>query len=286
MTRQKFILALLIAIVIGFSNQQIFSQKTTKIGKRGKMITFPKPPPKQLYMEATIKGNGTYDCGPVKTCTWKVDRKYSGTIIFHEFTKMPFAAGTSPPGTASAIAEAKVAAKAKANPAAAYDSMWHNLVPGQTMFFDVKVVINDENKQSWSQEVTRNNKRTTEEVTITETWTADITGNGFSFRGCYIKLDRQTRRYITLCGLDSDAEMIHKTENKQGEKVTQKSNTIMVPRVPEIEGNIPIEGVTPNDETASFEKTFPNAKFNSGEGTVLDMPGIKDYTITVTYKFK
>lgn len=284
MTRYNFILTLLIVIFIGFSGQQSSAQRTSKIGKKGKMIDFPKLPPKQLSIEVTVKGGGQYQCDrPGMTCTWRIDRKYSGTILLDEFRKLPFYSMIFEPGTASAIAQAKVAASARENPAAAYNSKWFTN-SYKEMWFDVNVSINDEHKVTWKEKKKDNSEET---KSITETWTTNKTGKGVRY--VEIILDRQAQIFKVLYTLDSDAELTYKVERSwDGElqDLPQEEPVFKVPYVEKyLQGEIilPMDGAAPDDKTASFERTFSDLR--SQEPLLKENSVTKAAAITVTYKF-
>lgn len=276
-------MALLIAIVIGFSAQQTFTQKTSKIGKKGKMIELPKPPPKQLFVEVKVKGSGTYRCQrPGMTCTWKIDRTYSARIDLTESEKVPFDQMMSEPGTALAIAQAKVAAKAKTKPANAFNTRWSKtFTDPQKGAFDVNVSINDETKETWRQKIKGNIE---EEKYIKKTWkTENTTGRG---TGAEVTLNRQLGVFRFSASLYSDAKMIHSIESSGADALPIPLSVFDVPKVDgfiESYVTLPFSGGNPDEKNASFEKTFSDLQVDYlGNGLP---PETKAAKITVTYRF-
>lgn len=291
MNKYNFILVFLISICIGFSVSITFSQKTGRRSK-AKMITLPtltpKPPPKQLSIEVTVNGGGTFECDRGLTCVWSVDRKYSGTVILDEFIKVPFNPMISETGTATSIAQAKIDANGRTNSAAAYNSKWFTNSYGiQGMWFDVNVSINDQYKVSWLHKEKKDNQDKSEIRTITQTWTTNKTGKGVRY--IEVVLDRQIQAFKVLFTLDSDAKMTH-SKIRSWEEINELPEEEPVYRVPFVEkylqGEVilPMSGERLDDKTASFEKTFSGLKSN--EPCVGEIPATKDCTITVTYRFR
>ena len=284
MNRHNFILALIIAIFIGFLVQQTFSQKKS----RAKIITLPTPAPtplpKSLSIEVTVSGGGTYECDrPGLTCTWTIDRKYSGTIIFNGFMRVPvqpFDLTKFTPKTATDIALSKTAAT--------FNSRWM-VIPAteEGHFFDVNVSINDQHIVSWLHKEKKDNQERSETRSITQTWTADNRA-GKGVNGGYVVLDRQAGAFKFLGSLGSDAKMTYKID-KSWEELNQLPEELTVFQIPTIEGYLNSEVILPNngdvinDQEASFERTFSGLKSNEpclGRVTGIECP------ITVTYKFR
>lgn len=284
MTKYNFILALLISIFIGFSVQQTFSQKKS----RGKIITLPAPtptpPPKSLSIEVTVSGGGTYECDkPGLTCTWTIDRKYSGTIIFNGFMQVPvqpFDLTKFTPKTATDIALSRTAST--------FNSRWM-VIPAteEGHFFDVNVSINDQHKVSWLHKEKKDNQEISETRSITQTWTAgNRTGKGVN--SGYVVLNRQSGAFEFLGSIDSDAKMTY-TKIRSWDELNDLPEEWKVFQIPTIEGYLNSEVILPNsgdttdDKTASFAKTFSG--LNSAEACMSVVTG-KECTVTVTYKFR
>jgi hypothetical protein len=311
MKKHNFILVLLIAIFIGFSVQKTFAQKkggvkkdTTEYEKwkKDKTIVLTKSPPKQLSFEITVKGEG--GCGSRSnenvTCNWSIDRKYSGTVNLDGFMPMPFEQMTAEPETASAIVQKKIAAKVKANPAAAYNSKWFtSFSPSQEkMWFAVNLNINDKlvTKTKFKKLNPAKDKKDSQNLleertqTTTETWITDEPGKAVRYFD--VLLNRQTGNYEITFTLQMDAKVKYRKEiSEEGEddlpSLPQDSEAPPVPQIKDYLQTyikIPVKGDTPNDKTAAFQETFSN-----GKSVNPLLGGIKETTaasVTVTYVLK
>jgi hypothetical protein len=276
----------LISAFLCFSEQQIFAQKKG----RSKMIVLPtptpKPVPKEMFFEIKITGGGGYECRPGSTCTWSVDRKYSGTVVFNEFMKvpaMPFDVTKLEPGSASAITAKK---QPRTAPPAFYFRWLTIPTTPQSVFYDVTVSINDEVKVSWQETESKDNVKMQKTKTITQSWIGSKTGKGV--RGGEVTLDTQTRKIKFVIVPDSDAEVTYKVE-KNWEEMNDLPKQESVP-VPRIEGylnsevTLPMFGDISNLKSVGFEKTFSGLK--SEQPLLVGIEESKEASITVTYKFK
>lgn len=304
MNRYNFILALLIGTLIGLSAYQTFSQKTTKIGKKGVMTEYnlaSKSPPKQLSFEITVKGEGGCESQSNEnvTCNWSIDRKYSGTVNLDAFMPMPFEQMNAESETASAIVQKKIAAKVKANTAATYNSKWFtSFSPSQEkMWFTVNLNINDKlvTKRKFKKLNPTKDKKDSKDLleerteTSTETWITEEPGKAVRYFD--VLLNRQTGNYEITFTLNLDAKVKYlKVVSEEGEDDLQPLiHDSEVPPVPQIKDylqtyiKIPVKGDTPNDKTAKFQETFSN-----GKSANPLLGGIKETTaatVTVTYRF-
>jgi hypothetical protein len=276
----------LISAFLCFSEQQIFAQKKG----RSKMIVLPtptpKPVPKEMSFEIKITGGGEYKCDrPDLTCSWSIDRTYSGTVVLNEFMKvpaMPFDVTKLESGSASAIA-----AKKQPRTAPAFNYRWLTIpTTPQSAFYDVTVSINDEHKVSWNHTEVKDNVKTQGRRSITQTWFGNKTGK--NVRAGEVNLDTQNRKIKFLIVADSDAKVTYKVE-KSWEEINELPKEESVP-VPKIEGylnsevTLPLFGDISDLKSIGFEKTFSGLK--SEQPLLGRIEESKDASITVTYKFK
>lgn len=275
MKKQKIILTLLIVTLLGFTGQQTFAQKKGK----SKMIIV--NPTKQLIVEVTITGSGSYTClDPGRACTWRIDRKYSATIALPKSTKV-LSEDDSPIGDYSTMGAAEMIALAKAKEKTkvkrpTYNIKWYN-IPTASLSggFTVNVSINDEKKETWKE---KTDKNTFVEKSKIETWTAsNVKGN--AILPAEVTLDRQRGGFRVAVRLSSDA-IIEYAINGEKNNADVFDVPMIVGKLESPDVFIPFE--RDNEKTESFEEDFYNLK---GKYLGIRIPEEETAAITVKYKF-
>jgi hypothetical protein len=276
MNRHNFILALLIAIFIGFSVQQTFTQQKKDLKKyekwkKDKIIEFPKPKPKpkqpptptpkELSFEVLVEGSGKFECER-GTCTWAINRHYSGTVDMGSAVKVLRAFTKTGDGT---------------------DYSWRtDLTAGEDMFVSIK----DIKVETYTRKKKEKGKDVEETLSFIDTWTTDKTTA--KIRGsAEIRWDSEARGFILNFSFTPDAFLTYRKKSEPEQDPPYQSQ-YPLPQTPVILGCLNHDVFIPpnmsDKKTASFEFDSPPDCYTNAP-QLLEIPETNNVNITVTYKF-
>jgi hypothetical protein len=271
MKKSNIVLAFVIALFFWVSAEQAFTQRTSKIGPRGKMIELEKPKPKptqtpkpklipkQLSFEVIVDGSGNFECEG-GTCTWSIHRFYSGTV-----------------NMGSSVEVKRVFVKTGSG----LDYNWRtNLPEGQKMF----VSISDMTKETYQR---KKRDKEDEKVSFINTWfTVDAAA---STRGVVtVAWDSENTGFTLGFAVSPELLMTYQRKREPDDGVSFYESKEPVFQMPFIQGCIHSEIFIPLDgpfheKTAQFDYSPPNCK--TSEPLLLKIPETSNVAVTVKYKF-